>query len=187
MNVILIKHTAPFSLQWFCSESRCVSPACPASATKSRNVDEPGYLDCSLCLIEGIVPGYKAAPGGAQLWEGWFYAAVQSAKNLLHPHAEAVGKDLRLRPFIALNQALFDDYRDISSMRYFILALNLIFGAAAIWAASRFGFSGGGVAGRDSRRRLDGRPSALRRIHLHVAPIRAGVVLHDHGQLRRGD
>jgi hypothetical protein len=114
---------------------------------EERNVDEPGYLDCSLCLIEGIVPGYKAAPGGAQLWEGWVYAAAQSAKNLLYPHAEAVGTDMRLRPFIALNQALFDDYRDVSSLRYFILTFNLIFGAAAIWAACRFGFERGAIAG----------------------------------------
>ncbi|HZZ41320.1 MAG TPA: hypothetical protein VFE58_00145 [Tepidisphaeraceae bacterium] len=114
---------------------------------ETRDVDEAGYLDSSLCLVEGVTPGYKAAPGGVQIWEGWMYGMAGVVKNIVRPHAEGVGTDMRLRPFVGMNQALFDNYRDLSGMHGFILGCNLLMSLGAVYAAYRYGAYRAGLGG----------------------------------------
>src|SRR5277367_1593649 len=53
-----------------------------------RNVDEPGYLMGSLALLEGLPPGFKAAPAGPNTWVGWIAAGTESAWHFVHPQTQ---------------------------------------------------------------------------------------------------
>lgn len=112
-----------------------------------RDVDEAGYLQGGLQLLEGLTPGYKVTPAGPLTWMGWLWGASLSAKYLVAPTAEESGKPLVLRPYIAVNHALFDTYRDLSHLRYFVLTMLLIVSVAGVVGGFVLGIRQAGLAG----------------------------------------
>ena len=114
---------------------------------ETRNVDEPGYLKGSLTLLEGLPPGYKAAPAGPNTWVGWLYAGGVAAVHLVHPDAEERRLPLAIRPFFAVNHALFDQYRDLRALHELWIVSQLILALSAIAAGWRFGYRRAGIAG----------------------------------------
>ena len=114
---------------------------------EQRDSDEVGYLQSSLAVLEGAIPGYKAAPAGPQIWIGWCYAAAKTAGYLLMPTAEERACPLTMRPFIALNHALFDCYRELGGIRMWTIGVSVLISIVAIWAAFRLGCIYAGSAG----------------------------------------
>jgi hypothetical protein len=112
-----------------------------------RDVDEIGYLYGGLALLEGIPPGYKAAPGGPLYWIGWAYAGAQSAWHVLHPGPEERAAPVQLRPFVAVNHALFDNYHDISHLHALTVAILIATSLLAAAAAALLGYRLGGSHG----------------------------------------
>ena len=112
-----------------------------------RGVDEIQYTQGSLELLEGITPAYKYAPAGTETWLGWGYAGSLAAKYLLHPSAEEKAVPFQVRPFVAVNHALFDLYRDLSGIRRFIVIISVLLSVIAVAAAFAVGARTAGVAG----------------------------------------
>lgn len=112
-----------------------------------RDVDEPGYLAGGLQLLEGWTPGTKAAPGATMYWITWAYAGVQSAHHLVRPGPEERAVPFLLRPFVAVNHAIFDNYRDLSGLHVFMIAAFVLISAAAAAAAALLGYRCGGALG----------------------------------------
>jgi hypothetical protein len=114
---------------------------------EQRDSDEVGYVQSSLSVLEGSVPGFKAAPAGPQIWLGWGYAAAKSARYLIAPTAEERASAMALRPYVALNHAIFDCYREMGGMRIFEIAVTSFVSIGSIWAAYRLGMIYAGFAG----------------------------------------
>lgn len=112
-----------------------------------RHSDEPGYLQSSLAVFEGIIPGFKSTPAGVQIWLGWGYVAVQSGLHFLNAPAEDRAAPMMIRPVLAMDRAVFETYRDLSSMRWFELICFNVVSILAVWAACRLGLRKTGIAG----------------------------------------
>jgi hypothetical protein len=112
-----------------------------------RDGDEVGYLDSSLVLVEGIAPGFKPSPAGPQIWLGWTWAYARIAWNLIHPGPYHAHLPVAFRPFVAMNQALFSIYRDMSAFRQMEIAVNVAVVLIAVLAAFAFGRMYAGTAG----------------------------------------
>ncbi|HMB96816.1 MAG TPA: hypothetical protein VKK61_12310, partial [Tepidisphaeraceae bacterium] len=97
-----------------------------------RYGDERAYIDGSLQLLEGLVPEYKYSPAGPQTWIGWAYAGIDSARYLFLPTPEEQAAPLQVRPFVAVNHALWDNYHDLSALRWLWVLTALPF---VVWAA----------------------------------------------------
>ena len=95
-------------------------------------IDELGYMSGGLTLLEGITPGYKFAPAGPTTWLGWAYAGTEATKNLIMPGPEERAVPIQVRPFVAVNHALFDLYRDFSGLQHFIVIFNIVLSVIAI-------------------------------------------------------
>lgn len=108
--------------------------------------DEAGYLCSSLVLVEGITPGYQPAPAGPQIWLGWVWAQAHVLREFLLPDAALPHVALSIRPFVAMNQALFALYRDLTGLHEFILAVNVALLLIAVAAAFGYGHRRGGIA-----------------------------------------
>ncbi len=104
-----------------------------------RNVDETGYLAGGAQLLEGMSPGYKAAPGGPQFWAEWACLASDTAGRLLWPDARERAVPWRVRPFIALDDALFANYRDLSHLHQFAVGFNVALSLLGCCAAAGLG------------------------------------------------
>jgi hypothetical protein len=76
------------------------------------DADEMGYVNSNVLLAEGLTPGYKAAPGGPQISLGWGYVMAKAGWEILRPTPEVRQAPTTLRPFVVLNNVLFDAYRD---------------------------------------------------------------------------
>lgn len=111
-----------------------------------RDGDEAAYMNCSLQLLEGITPGYKYSPAGPQIWAGWLYAGGLSARYMVAPTVEEARVPTAVRPFVALNHALFDLYSDNSNLRLFELWLFMGIYLWAVVAAFQLGMDRGGLA-----------------------------------------
>jgi hypothetical protein len=112
-----------------------------------RDYDEPGYLKGSLAILEGLPAGYKAAPAGPNFWVGWVYTAGVTAVHCVHPGPEELRVPLQVRPFVALEQALFDQYHDLGNLHLLWVTTQLLLAIWATYAAFRAGFIRGGLAG----------------------------------------
>jgi hypothetical protein len=112
-----------------------------------RNIDETGYCAGSLQLLEGISPGYKAAPAGPLFWTGWLWTGGQTLWDLLHPTPDERHASFAVRPFLALNRVLFDNYRDLSHLHRVLVVANLIIALLGAAAAARLGSLYGGAVG----------------------------------------
>jgi hypothetical protein len=109
------------------------------------DMDETGYCQGSLQLLEGITPGNKAAPGGPLYWAGWGYAAGETARDFVHPTDAERRQAIAIRPFTALDRTLFENYRDISSLHRAMVMLNVILSLGGCAAAVGLGIRFGGV------------------------------------------
>ena len=96
-----------------------------------RHVDELPYVGGSLHLLEGMVPPYKYSPAGPHTWAGWLYAGGQTARYMVRPTAEERAVDVRVRPFVAANHAIWDNYADLGAMRWLWVLLTL---PVVLWA-----------------------------------------------------
>jgi hypothetical protein len=112
-----------------------------------RDMDETGYCQGSLQLIEGITPGNKAAPGGPLIWAGWVCLAGETAWDLANPLPSERRESLAVRPFSALDRVLFDNCRDVSSLRRVLVLLVVVLSIAATAAAVGLGLRLGGAIG----------------------------------------
>jgi hypothetical protein len=112
-----------------------------------RDGDETGYLGGGPQLIEGISPGYKAAPAGPQFWAEWAYEAADVARRLIAPAPQLRAVPWRLRPILALDNTLFDSYHDLSEMHRWIVGLNVTLALLACAAAAALGMSYAGWVG----------------------------------------
>ena len=104
-----------------------------------RDVDETGYLGGGLQLIEGLTPGYKAAPAGPQFWIEWAYVATDALHHLISPTPRVRSLPLAVRPFTALDDALFDAYHDLSRMHRFVVGVNVVISLLGCAAAVSLG------------------------------------------------
>lgn len=109
----------------------------PGSA--GRDLDEPGYVQSGMMLAEGLTPTYKAAPAAPQIWLTWSYVMASSAIKMVHPAVPERTLPGALKPYGAVNAALFDLYRDASSLRNIHLALVILAGLLGTWAAATLG------------------------------------------------
>jgi len=112
-----------------------------------RGVDEVQYTQGSLELLEGITPAFKYAPAGPETWLGWGYAASRAATYLVRPTTEEHAVPIQVRPFVAVNHALFDLYRDLSGIRRFIVGVSVLLSILAIAAAFAIGTRSAGTVG----------------------------------------
>jgi len=110
-----------------------------------RNCDERPYCQSGLAMWEGITPTYKYSPAGPQIWISWLYAAFYSAKDFALPGAEERAAPFVLRPFVAVNHALFDIYHDWSRLRQIQAAANVALALAAVAAGFALGRRRGGL------------------------------------------
>jgi len=111
-----------------------------------RDADELCYTYGGPLLWEGITPGFKQAPAGAQTWIGWIYCACGSLVNLLEPR-DADHKPVMIRPFYAVEETLFNTYRDLSPLRQTTVALVILTSLVGVCAAFLAGLHRAGVAG----------------------------------------
>ena len=112
-----------------------------------RDGDELGYLQGGLQLIEGLPPPLHYAPGAPEAWLGWMHAGLLSCRYMLVPTAEERAVAPQVRPFTAINHALFDLYRDMSGMRIEFIVLSMLVSLLAVAAGFRLGLRWGGVGG----------------------------------------
>ncbi|HUI07683.1 MAG TPA: hypothetical protein VL486_11840 [Verrucomicrobiae bacterium] len=112
-----------------------------------RDEDELPYAWGSLQLLEGGVPPYKFAPAGPQTWVGWLYEGVISLTHLALPDAVERGAPLQVRPFLAVNHALFDAYRDSGALRQVWVVISFLCAMGAVVAGFRLGLAKAGLAG----------------------------------------
>lgn len=114
---------------------------------ESRHGDEENYMIGSLHLLEGMIPPFKYAPAGPQTWAGWAYAGAVTTWDFAFPPAHQRSLDIRLRPFFALNDAMFDIYADESILRRVWILFAYPFILWAIYEAFVLGERLGGLAG----------------------------------------
>ncbi|HTW94364.1 MAG TPA: hypothetical protein VMD30_06210, partial [Tepidisphaeraceae bacterium] len=114
---------------------------------EERDVDEVGYLKGSLALLEGLPPGYKAAPAGPNLWVGWLAVSAESVWHFAHPGALERRVPLQVRPFVAIDHTLFSNYHDLTTLHMIWIATQVLLTIFAVGAAFKYGASRGGVAG----------------------------------------
>ncbi|HEX8520989.1 MAG TPA: hypothetical protein VF669_01950 [Tepidisphaeraceae bacterium] len=112
--------------------------------SECRDVDENGYMFGGLVLLEGIQPGYKASGAGPMTWTTWTYAAAKSAKDYFTTERSA---PFALRPYLAINHALFDIYSDMTPLHRFLLIEQLIVSLVGCYFAFRLGLLRAGWPG----------------------------------------
>ncbi|HZK81070.1 MAG TPA: hypothetical protein VFC46_08390 [Humisphaera sp.] len=112
-----------------------------------RDYDEPHYLTCGLQVFEGMTPVYHYAPAGPEAWFGWVNAGVLSTRYVLFPTPEERQVPAVIRPYTAINHALFDLYRDKGTLRIEFTILNMIVAIFAVAAGYRLGWLWGGFGG----------------------------------------
>jgi hypothetical protein len=112
-----------------------------------RDGDELGYLSDGLLLWEGMTPGFKMAPGGPLTWTTWSIVAFQSAKKLYALHFSEKRTPSILKPYIAVEQTLFDTYHDLAFLRRAILLVIISLTVLATWGAFLMGYKRAGLSG----------------------------------------
>lgn len=112
-----------------------------------RDSDELTYTWSSLQLLEGNIPGEHYVPAGPQIWAGWAYEGLISLKNLAFPNPVERAAPLQLRPFLAVDRALFDAYRDGGALRQVWVVVSFICAVGGIIAAFRLGSVKAGSVG----------------------------------------
>ena len=117
----------------------------PASQ-EIRDWDEMGYVCNGLMAWEGLTPGWRSTPAGPQTWTGWLYAAGESGLETLRARGDKSVPGM-LKPYLAIDQALFKAYEDIGPLRRLMLVISLAVAIIAIYFGYRLGAKYGGPAG----------------------------------------
>jgi hypothetical protein len=112
-----------------------------------RDGDELTYTWGSLQLLEGNLPGDHYVPAGLQTWVGWFYEGLISAAHFAHPDNKEREAPIQLRPFLAIDHAVFAAYRDTGQLRQVWIVVSVACSIAAVIAAFRLGFFKAGIPG----------------------------------------
>lgn len=134
------------------------------SRNEIRDGDEIGYVTDGLVAWEGMLPGWRAVPAGPQTWIGWFWIATRSAWDFVKQPSSTPSV---LKPFVAIDQALFDTYADPGALRQLILWVSIGIAMVGVAAAYRLGLKYGGEAGAF----LIGGIAALLPIYIQFAGI----------------
>lgn len=118
----------------------------------ARDVDEIDYLTGGFNLFEGVAPTLHYSPAGVEAWFGYAHVAARSLVNLLSPSSREHRLPAQLRPFAAVDHAMFDLYRDLNGLyRRFLFFADVIgvLGVAAGFALGRrwAGLAGGALLG----------------------------------------
>src|SRR6266567_3766678 len=109
-----------------------------------RDGDELGYVSGGLVAWEGMLPGWRAVPAGPQTWVGWLWMAARSALDLANqPH----DRPTLLKPFMAIDHALFETYADLGALRQLMLWISLGIVMIGVLGGYRLGLKYGGEAG----------------------------------------
>ena len=111
-----------------------------------RDGDEMAYMTGGLVAWEGMLPGMRAVPAGPQTWIGWLYVAGRSGLEMVHL-LRAEGVPAMMKPYIAIDQALFRTYEDIGGLRVLMLWVSLGVALAGVYGGFRLGSRYGGAAG----------------------------------------
>src|ERR1700733_10967988 len=114
---------------------------------ETRDMDEVTYLSGSLALLEGVPPTQEASPAGPNTWLGWAYAGGAAAFPLLNPTLGERRAPIQLRPFLALDRAIFENYRDLNQLHILWIGSQIVLAVWAVSAAFRLGEYRGGLAG----------------------------------------
>jgi hypothetical protein len=112
-----------------------------------NDTDEAAYLMGGTNVLEGLPPLYHYAFAGPETWVGLVYAAGLSARYYFLPTTEELQVPRAVRPFVAVNHAIFDIYRDLSGLRLTYVVLSMLLSLAAVAAGFKYGQRRGGVAG----------------------------------------
>jgi hypothetical protein len=111
------------------------------------DMDEFGYLMCGPQVFEGLPPGYHYTFAGPEAWVGWVYIAAYSARYVVFPTAEEAAAPSLLRPYIAVNHAMWETYFDITILRLIYISISIILSLVAVATAFFYGRSRGGQVG----------------------------------------
>jgi len=114
---------------------------------ETRDTDEVGYTKAGLATLEGIAPGSKASPGAPITWVGFAYAGADAFWNLIHPAPDVKAVPFVVRPYMAVEHSLFDNYRDPGPMRRFILIVFQFIILGGVLGASLMGAKRAGIWG----------------------------------------
>ncbi len=123
---------------------------------QALSCDEQNYIFSGAVLWEGMLPSYKIAPAAITTWISWGYCAAATAVEFIRlsfPAATgAPASPLLLRPYQAIQYALFDLYRNPLPLKNIMVFLSLLFSLSAVAASFRIGekkmgLSGGLIAG----------------------------------------
>lgn len=101
--------------------------------------DELGYAADGLLLLEGVALGFKFAPGAFTTWLGFAYGAASWAINTLNSLESSMAFPLLVKPFLALDQTLFDIYADMSGVHTVIVVVVLVTSLLGVYGATRIG------------------------------------------------
>lgn len=112
-----------------------------------RDGDEVGYVSDGLLLWEGITPGFKASPSGPITWTGWMWAGTLSVRYLFAPEEGDSHVPRLVRPFVAVDQALFRLYSDLSSLRLLVVVVGILVSLGGVAAGFLVGYARAGVCG----------------------------------------
>jgi len=113
-----------------------------------RDCDEIVYTSSGLVALEGMVPTTKASPAGPQTWIQCIYGAVNFAREVIHPSTGGgVPLSWKIRPFVAMDNALFAIYSDISPLCRTMVLISIVLASLATYCAFQFGRLRGGLAG----------------------------------------
>ena len=112
-----------------------------------RDTDEMTYSWGSLQLLEGNLPGIHYAPAGLQTWAGCLYEAAISLKHLAFPDPVESGAPLQIRPYLAIDHAVFDAYRDGGPLRQVWVIVSFLCAIAGVIAGFRLGLDRAGMPG----------------------------------------
>jgi hypothetical protein len=104
-----------------------------------RDEDEIRYATSGLQLFEGVPACMRLTPNGPQTWLGAGYAAINAGRHFLYPPQSWASIPAQIRVFLAADQSLFDTYADVSDLRYFLLAWQIVLSLIAVVVKFRFG------------------------------------------------
>jgi hypothetical protein len=112
-----------------------------------NDMDEPVYLQGGPQVLEGLPPVYHYAFAGPITWVSWVYTGGLSAIYVAKPTAEELQVPFAVRPFVAINHAIFDVYHDFTPLRMTYIVLSMGVSLAGVIAGFNFGRRRGGIAG----------------------------------------
>jgi hypothetical protein len=116
-------------------------------AHEFRDTDELAYSWGSLQLLEGNLPGIHYAPAGPQTWVGWCYESLLALQHLVFPEPQERSAPLQIRPFLSIDQCLFDAYRDTGPLRQVWVIVSCLCSLAGVVGGFRLGLGVAGLAG----------------------------------------